>query len=230
MDFAFEQDLKPDDSARLRDQCDRIRQKFFPFIKLEAPQNLEVYKAFQNLTEAHKHSVFQVLHFMEHLIDHSVSEKMDPIQDQQLTWYAMRSLGIKGPADLFAWIDKEDCVEIYTTEGVQLYRNFQFFKYCSYSLEELMTYPFFELYSRPEWLQAEMMKSVELCFQTPETVINCGVPAHPCYEVKSQRAFAGTVNFKKICALKQSDVYSAFLVTSSLSLEKPTEAELQTQL
>lgn len=227
MDFAFHNQKNMPSSAelsqmadaiRLQEQCDRIRRKFTPHLNLYTPSQPSVYKHFQDLPETHKAPVFKVLDFMEHLIDYSVTEKMDPIQDQQLTWYAMKCLNLRGPSDLFSMIDKDDCVEIYTTEGVQLYRNFHFFKYCSYSLEELMTYPFFELYSRPEWLQSEMLKAVELCFQTPEQVTPCKVPSHPCYETKSQRAYAGTVSFKKICALKQTAAYSAFLVTSHLSL------------
>ena len=217
-----EQEKRPQDQdgKLLKQQCERIREKFHPWLKLFSPMSTDVYKDFSILPEAQRKASFQVLDFMEHLVDVSITEKINPLRDQQLTWYAMGKLGLKIPSNLFSWISDTDCVEIYTDQGIQLYRNFHFFQFSSYSLEDHLTYPYFELYKRPQWLEEEMGKMVALCFQHIEEPLPISVPDHVCVETRSQGSYEGHVHFKKICGLKPTPDYNAFLVTQSVTRKK----------
>ena len=219
--LAKDLNVTPQDSL-LFQKCENLRNRFSPFIHLEKPMSVDVYKDFERLPEAQKGAVYRVLDFMESLVSEAIEKGINPMRDLQLTWYALRQLGLMASGDLFQVLEDTDCIEIYTSEGVQLYRNFQFFEYCSYSLEELMTYPFYELYERPVWLEAEMRRSVGMCLQEPTQIHDLNIPDHNCCEKRSRRAHAGRVHFKKICALKASTDgtgYTAFLVSSRLSLD-----------
>src|ERR1700722_7850089 len=61
--------------------------------------------------------------------------------ESKLLYRALDRWGLK-PADSISnnledYLEKEHLIEIYDQDGVQLYRNFAFFRYCSYSLLEL---------------------------------------------------------------------------------------------
>ncbi len=69
----------------------------------------------------------------------------DPIT---ISWAAIRQLGLRPTSDLFAHITQDDVIEIHDSIGIQIFRNFNFYSYCNYGLEELHCYPWNHLYSR----------------------------------------------------------------------------------
>lgn len=70
-------------------------------------------------------------------------------------WLTLRKAGLRSDNELFTLLDAKDVIEIYTTEGLQIFRSFHFFQYCSYDLETLFSTPWYELFHRePEHSQA----------------------------------------------------------------------------
>ncbi len=80
----------------------------------------------------------------------------------RVIWNALVQLGYRPPSDLFSFIKTGDVIEIHSHEFVQLFRNLNFFNYCSYSLEELYCVPVQELYSRDQ--------------QAMQNIINIAIP------------------------------------------------------
>ncbi len=70
--------------------------------------------------------------------------------ERQFLWQMFRQMGVHPPSDLMARIARSDdeVVEIYDANFVQVYRNLRFFKQCSYSLDELLSLPFWQLFAR----------------------------------------------------------------------------------
>lgn len=64
----------------------------------------------------------------------------------RLVWYALRKSGLRPSSDLFKYIPAGNTIEIHNREGVQIFRSLSFYKICSYSLEELYSSPWTELY------------------------------------------------------------------------------------
>ncbi|NJL24241.1 MAG: hypothetical protein HC902_03040 [Calothrix sp. SM1_5_4] len=60
----------------------------------------------------------------------------------------MRELGLRPTADLFGELDKSDIIEIYSEEHIQLFRTFNMFECISYSLDELFSYEWWDLFQR----------------------------------------------------------------------------------
>lgn len=80
----------------------------------------------------------------------------------------------------FDVIDEGDIIEVFSIEGVQLYRSWSSYQYCSYSALELKLYDWDELYMRPSWVAKtlwEMLPQVlmpgakTLAYDIPEYVM-----------------------------------------------------------
>ena len=78
-------------------------------------------------------------------------------QDGHFLWRMFGKLGVRPRADLMSVIEQGDIVEIYNSDFVQIYRNLPFFEVCSYSLDELLSRPFFELFRRDEPVTAAIV-------------------------------------------------------------------------
>jgi hypothetical protein len=65
----------------------------------------------------------------------------------QGVWYTLKACNLIPRNDLLSTIDPSDIIEVYSIQGIQLYRSFEFFSLCSYDLESLLCRPFFELYT-----------------------------------------------------------------------------------
>jgi hypothetical protein len=83
--------------------------------------------------------------------------------------------------DVTRFFDEGDIIEIYDLEFKQLFRNLTFFKFCSYDSFTLYTKPFYELYSRPEHVNQQILK-----------LFNYGV-----FNFKKTEKFAVEVHFLK---------------------------------
>jgi len=70
--------------------------------------------------------------------------------NNKLLWYAIRKMNLRPKSDLFDKISQEDVVEIYDSSFMQVYRNFNFFEICSYSLADLFMWEWRDLYYRDD--------------------------------------------------------------------------------
>ncbi len=63
-------------------------------------------------------------------------------------WRAFREFGWTPNSDFFNTMRDDHVVEIYDRKNIQLFRNFRFFEFCSYTLEDIYTRPWTELFVR----------------------------------------------------------------------------------
>lgn len=106
--------------------------------------------------------------------------------NRQVVWHAIRRLGLRPTSDLFQFLGERDVVEIHDRELVQIFRNLNFFHYCSYSLEDLHGLPWTALYERREPVQVELVQLALglLSGQIKDTVPVTVVP-HTIHELDS---------------------------------------------
>ena len=103
---------------------------------------------FRKLEDQQKSQVVSRLRFYHDLCQEQISEGYSLRDSMSFTWRALTKLGLAPRSDLFTKITNEHIVEIYSTDNVQLYCNLNFYEYCSYTLEELHTLPWWELFER----------------------------------------------------------------------------------
>jgi len=94
--------------------------------------------------------VINKIHQLNTLLQDAVNSGVKLTSDKRLTWFAIARLGMVPCADGFDQIKGSDFVEIYNTDGIQIFRNLEFYKLISYSIAEITLYPWYKLYGRDE--------------------------------------------------------------------------------
>lgn len=80
------------------------------------------------------------------------------------------------------FIRQNDIIEVYSREGIQLYRNFEFFKKCSYSLLDLITQEWFTLYERASSVTKAIFDSTNEVMTGAVSTVQYRVPVHTLQE------------------------------------------------
>ncbi len=68
----------------------------------------------------------------------------------------IQKLGLTPPSDLFDKIKDDQIFEIYNEESVQIFRNLNFFKICSHSIDDLVSTPWWALFRRDDSVSREI--------------------------------------------------------------------------
>lgn len=105
---------------------------------------------FRKLSPERKDHVFRNLDFYRTLCSEHINEGYKIQDSKSFTWRALNKLNLVPPSDMFDKLLDEDIVEIYSSESIQLFRNFRFFEVCSYSLEELCCIEWWHLFDRDQ--------------------------------------------------------------------------------
>lgn len=76
---------------------------------------------------------------------------------------ALNMYDLEADGDFWGKLEKDDVIEVYSAENIQLFRTFNFFKISSYSLLDLLTNEWFHLWERPSFvLDALIQASVDM--------------------------------------------------------------------
>jgi hypothetical protein len=166
---------------------------------------------FTKLPYEKKQSVIDYLQFYCNLCVSQVSEGYRIKDSSSFTWRALRQLGLVPRSDLFQHMTDEMVCEIYSPDHVQLFRNFKFFEFCSYSLEELHCIEWWFLYERDAEINALIMdQGLKVATgEIPENIVP-NIPRHILRERDSMDKISLSFEFtlfgplyqsKKACAL-----------------------------
>lgn len=81
-------------------------------------------------------------------------------------------------SDFPTLIDDGDIVEIYDSRAVQIYRNFNYLKYCPYSLTELLIHDWNTLFQRPKWVIDRLMTIMPTLFEKNARTYEYDIPEY----------------------------------------------------
>jgi len=121
------------------------------------------------------------------LLEASHKEGKSLLDTPQLLWRALNHLGWSPASDLFSHIRDDDTVEIYNLDQVQTFRNLQFFRYVSHSLETIHSAPWYTLSQREEVYQNMLIASIQEIMTMPvkKTLLLDHIPKHDAWEINS---------------------------------------------
>jgi hypothetical protein len=173
---------------------------------------------FAKLDEKSRSRAIEGLKFYLHLCEVATERSWAPLNDHRLTWYALKRIGLKPPSSLFTHLQPESCIEIYDSAGVQIYRNFNFCKYVTYSLEELLIYPWTDLYGRNDEIFKHMGVVAGQAF-TSKDPFDPAIPVHPVRELRSMGHREMNIHFEWVSPLfnETTGRTEAFLSISNLT-------------
>jgi len=91
----------------------------------------------------------------------SLNESFD--SGHKLLWRMIQNLKLRPTKDLFSILEDDDVIEIYQLpQCVQIFRNMRFYQVCSYTLDEILCRPFWDLYHRDESVTQAIMEKVSI--------------------------------------------------------------------
>jgi len=121
-------------------------------------------------------------------------------------WAALSTFGLVPPADLFSKLDSDALIEIYDLYGLQIWRNFNFLKFCSYTLEEVFCIEWSNRYTREPGMNEVCAQKIGalLSGQTPE-IYYPGIAKHTIEETCSEERYIFNVHYDLLCTLKNRE-------------------------
>lgn len=138
----------------------------------------------------------------------SYEKTIDPtLHNLNQLWTFLVDKKLKYPIDLFSHIANGDIIEVYDSNNKQVFRSYDFFKYCMYSLDELYSTPWNELYHRDEKHIAEYMRLLYVLNSTHSNDVHIvkTVPPHWVSQLKGSRQASHLLESKIICLVYDSN-------------------------
>lgn len=91
-----------------------------------------------------------------------VEDRLSLRDSRSFVWKALRKLRLTCGESVLDGITDEHVVEIHSMDGNQIFRNYQFFQFCSYSIEELCIKNMWSLENRgiSNWCESHIPKYV----------------------------------------------------------------------
>ncbi len=137
---------------------------------------------------------------------------------QMLLWAALKYFGLRPTSDLFGYLTEDKIVEVYDAQGLQIWRNFNFFSVCGYSLEEMFCYTWMERYERNDEVMLQIGALMSRLVSGDRETIHCGIH-NQLRELKSSEKLIIDAHHEFISPLYNSyNAYSGFVVISSAKL------------
>lgn len=139
------------------------------------------------------------------LYSDSLSEAREHYRDQvslKSLWLFLNKLRWNYPDNLFDTIKSDDIIEVYTAQHIQVFRSYLFFQHCSYSLTELLTKPWFELFRKDPEIEKESFTLVERVLNGGiNGVIPMPLNSYWVHEVQSEDPFQIYIQPRHCCMI-----------------------------
>ncbi|MCO5142225.1 MAG: hypothetical protein M9962_03945 [Oligoflexia bacterium] len=229
--------LKDDDALTKRrnlfcESADRIKEIYRSYglqISGYRSRDLPLFSALSESVQ--KEVLLRLRVFLDSLEEaESFGERVD--SSDKSAWHALVTMELTPPSNLFSHIKSSSLIEIYDFEGHQIWRNFQFMKYCSYTLEEVHCLEWYKRYRRDESVN-------ELCFKKVNALLTgqisgdmyCpDIPRHKLEETSSSSRLVLDVKYDLLCILKDKvrGTPKAWMVVTSADIIGQKEISIPT--
>lgn len=134
---------------------------------------------------------------------------------QQALWFALKEMGFRPSGDIFGYMQSDNIVEVYDSQGIQIWRNLNFFDVCSYSLEEMFCISWMERYERDASALGEITQLLGEFIGGRRSAIAANIH-NLIKETKSQNLLhiRATHQFIAPLFLAQTDLFAGLIVVS----------------
>lgn len=124
--------------------------------------------------------------------------------DRWMLWRFLGRQRLRSADDLFDKISSGDVIEVYDERALQIFRNLAFFEVSSYSLEDLLHYPMYELFERDPACTRALLREVEDTLKGVRATSRSEVPRHPVREIFSYERLRAVADQKYLSPLRDS--------------------------
>ena len=177
---------------------------------------------FSRLSTAEQEAVLNTIEGNVKLFESMVHEKVKLTDSKQLLWRSCRALRLTPRSDIFDQIGDEDVVEIYSTQQKQIFRNLQFFKYVSLTLEDLYCDTWYDLTRRDPVREAELgQAALKLLSGEVEDSLPIEVPEHLVHEIDTEKMLTISIRVKWLSPVTNEGQLAGVLVINESRLVGP---------
>ncbi len=155
---------------------------------------------FSALPAEHKEIVTKSLEDIYHIYSSIEQESKDIADSKTVLWYTIKRLGLRPGSDLFATIKDTDIIEIHTP-ALQIFRNLNFFRLCSYSIEEVTSIHWTELFYRDQKYTDQIIACGANVFTKQQSVMTTAIEPHYTEELMSELKLNVHYNMKAMYPL-----------------------------
>ncbi|WP_374033400.1 hypothetical protein ACES2I_11460 [Bdellovibrio bacteriovorus] len=172
---------------------------------------------FNSLTPSQQERAYKTLRDYVDICESALTEHASLRDSERFCRRALERWGLSVASDFFLTVKPEDCVEIYTDEGFQIFRNLRFFELSSYSVEELYCVEWWKLFGRDPQVTEKLFS---MCLQTlqgriPGT-LNFDIVEHEVWENDSAEKRRFLIHPKVGSALHREGKILGFLVAQGV--------------
>lgn len=147
--------------------------------------------------------------------------------DRSLAWWAIQKFGLRPCSDFFDKLTKDNVLELYNRDFVQIYRNWAFFQISSYSMGDLFVYPWPELYVREPEVTQNLIDYASMALSgSHKHTVACTSPRHIVVESLSAGKNILDMELNYVSPLfDQRGAIAAFFAVSSVTKVGKKEAD-----
>lgn len=140
-------------------------------------------------------------------------------------WSALKYFGLRPMSDLFSYLTQEKIVEVYNSQGIQIWRNFNFFEVCGYSIEEMFCYTWMERYERNDEILQQIFSIMSRFLAGENATIKCDIH-NQIKELISTEKLTIDAHHEYVSPFyDKENRYAGFIVVSSAKVSsRPTHA------
>jgi hypothetical protein len=128
-------------------------------------------------------------------------EKIDLDDSTRLLEIALKALHFAVDPKFYSMIDREDILEVYDSNHVQVFRSFNFFRTCTYNLDDVLAHEWYELYERNEAITNGMLNSISNHLDGSLNISSFSTPTHLLRERFSHEQATFMVRMKKLATI-----------------------------
>ena len=103
---------------------------------------------------------------------------LSPSVERNCAERALDSCGLKAHEDFWKTFGDDQIIEIYGLDMIQLYRGFNFYKYCGYSLLDISVFEWYVLWERPRKVIEQMAQQTNYVIENCFPVYRLQLPRH----------------------------------------------------
>jgi hypothetical protein len=179
----------------------------------------DVCENFMKLSEENKKLQLELLQQYSEVCEELQAQGESLCNSPMFVWKMMQKMGLKAKFDIFEHIGPTDIVEIYNHQNVQVYRNLFFFQICSYSFDELLSIPWWQLYRRSDEISQLIFANGSAIFRRDilEPIVP-EIPEHLLEEIASEERLKMNLQIKLMAPLQNEagEVYCLVVEKANL--------------
>lgn len=174
---------------------------------------------FAKATSEERKKATDLLELIVSIHEETLAATEAPINTRQLIWRALRRLSLIPGSDVFERLTDEDVVVIYDENQQSIFWNLQFFRFSSFSVEEMFFVPWFKFTQRDPAIKDQLYKmAVDVITGKITGTFIPEAPPHEVQEIDSIECLKTEMSFPFGSVLTKDGRFGGILMVQKMKI------------